>query len=258
MSPVHPFYKLQASAPVFWGHPFRREEMQALAKEYVAAMRSVQPHGPYCLGAMCLGVLIAQDMVLQLESEGEEVALFAIFDTWVLENSQIRSLWAIDYYYQRFRRLCTLSLNEQWTTVRRTVGRWIAPISGNGGNHGDGWRDALWPGKDFQAPRFNAPVILFKRPRQPYYRLRDPQMGWADRSLGGVEICEIECGHFEMFREPSVRLLGQKLGSRLESIAHRSQEPPAPVSVTRRDLTISPDSETLAGSAAWRKRTYSG
>jgi hypothetical protein len=128
MSPVHPFYKLQASAPVFWGHPFRREEMQALAKEYVAAMRSVQPHGPYCLGAMCLGVLIAQDMVLQLESEGEEVALLAIFDTWVLENSQIRSLWAIDYYYQRFRRLCTLSMNEQWTTVRRTVGRWIASV----------------------------------------------------------------------------------------------------------------------------------
>jgi thioesterase domain-containing protein len=250
MSPVHPFYKLQAAAPVFWGHPFRREEMQALAKDYVAAMRSVQPRGPYCLGAMCLGVLIAQDMVLQLESEGEEVALFAIFDTWVLENSQIRSLWAIDYYYQRFRRLCALSLNEQMNTVRRTVGRWIAPISGNGGNHGDGWRDAYWPGEDFQTPRFNAPVLLFKRPRQPYFRVRDPQMGWAGRSLGGVEICEIECGHVEMFREPNVRLLAQKLGSRLESIAHRSDEPPASVSVTGRDLTISPDSETWAGSAA--------
>jgi len=200
LSPVHPFYKLQASAPEILGHPFRREEMQAFAKEYIAAMRTVQPHGPYCLGAMCLGVLIAQEMVLQLESEGEEVALFAIFDTWVLENSQIRSLWAIDYYYQRFRRLCTLSLNEQLNTVRRTVGRWIAPLSRNGGNQGDGWRDAYWPGKDFQIPRFRAPVLLFKRPRQPYYRVRDPQMGWAGRSLGGVHICEIECGNFEMFR----------------------------------------------------------
>ncbi len=250
MSPDHPFYKLQAFAPVFWGHPFRREEMRAFAKEYVAAMRSVQPHGPYCLGAMCLGVLIAQDMVLQLESEGEEVAVFAIFDTWVLENSQIRSLWAVDYYYQRFRRLCTLSLNEQLNTVRRTVGRWIAPISGNGGNQGDGWRDAYWPGKDFQPPRFQAPVLLFKRPRQPYYRVRDRQMGWADRSLGGVEICEVECGHFEMFREPNVRLLGQKLGSRLESIAQRGQEPPPAVLPMERNLIIGPDSGTLAGSAA--------
>jgi thioesterase domain-containing protein len=250
LSPVHPFYKLQAAAPVFWGQPFRRQEMQVLAKEYVAAMRTVQPHGPYCLGAMCFGVLIAQDMILQLESEGEEVALFAIFDTWVLENSQIRSLWVVDYYYQRFRRLRALSLNEQLTTMRRTVSRWIAPISGNGGNHGDGWRNAYWPGKDFQAPRFHAPVLLFKRPRQPYFRLRDPQMGWAGRSLGGVEICEIECGHFEMFREPNVRLLGQKLGSRLESIAHRSQEPPPAVLATSRDLIVGPESGTLAGSAA--------
>jgi thioesterase domain-containing protein len=198
---------------------------------------------------MCLGVLIAQDMILQLESEGEEVALFAIFDTWVLENSQIRPLWAVDYYYQRFRRLWTLSWNEQLNTVRRTVGRWMAPISGNG-HRGDGWRDAYWPGKDFQTPRFNAPVLLFKRPRQPYFRVRDPQMGWAGRSLGGVEICEIECGHFEMFREPNVRLLGQKLGNRLENIAQRGPELPAPVSATGRDLTTSPDSGTWAGSAA--------
>jgi hypothetical protein len=75
-------------------------------------------------------------------------------------------------------------------------------------------------------------------------------MGWAGRSLGGVEICEIECGHFEMFREPNVRLLGQKLGSRLESIAHRSQEPPPAVLATSRDLIVGPESGTLAGSAA--------
>ena len=250
ISPAVPFYKLQASAPVFWGHPFRREEMQALAKEYVAAMRSVQPRGPYCVGAMCLSVLIAQDMVLQLESEGEEVALFAIFDTWVLENSQFRSLWAVDYYYQRIRMLRNRSLHAQLNTVRRTVGRWMAPASGNSPNQGDGWRDALWPGKDFQPPRFNAPVLLFKRPRQPYYRIRDPQMGWADRSLGGVEICEIECGHFEMLREPHVRLIGQKLGSRLQSIRHPSQESSAAIPATGRDLIVGPGSGTLAGSAA--------
>ncbi len=29
-----------------------------------------------------------------------------------------------------------------------------------------------WPVDDFQAPRFRAPVLLFKRPRQPYYYIR--------------------------------------------------------------------------------------
>jgi len=53
-----------------------------------------------------------------------------------------------------------------------------------------------------------------------------------------------------MFREPNVRLLGQKLGSRLESIAQRGQEPPPAVLPMERNLIIGPDSGTLAGSAA--------
>jgi len=39
-------YKLQASAPVVWGRPFTSDELQALARRYVAGMKSVQPHGP--------------------------------------------------------------------------------------------------------------------------------------------------------------------------------------------------------------------
>jgi thioesterase domain-containing protein len=249
LTPAHPFYKLQAPSPMMWTPPFRREEMQTLAKDYVAAMRSVQPHGPYCLGGMCLGVLIAQDMVLQLEAEGEEVALFTIFDTWVLENSQFRSLWAVDYYYQRIRALRSRSLNEQLSTMRRTVGRWIAPVSGESDVQRDGWREALWPGKEFEPPRFHAPILLFKRPRQPYYRIRDPQMGWADRSLGGVEISEIDCGHFEMFREPHVRAVAERLGARLQDIALRPHSP-ALLPAAGRDLIIGPESGTLAGSAA--------
>ena len=74
-------------------------------------------------------------------------------------------------------------------------------------------------------------------------------MGWADRSLGGVEISEIDCGHFEMFREPHVRLVGERLGARLQGITHRSDSPAA-LSATGRDLIIGPESGTLAGSAA--------
>ena len=38
---------------MMWTPPFRREEMQTLAKEYVAAMRSVQPQGLTAL-AVCV------------------------------------------------------------------------------------------------------------------------------------------------------------------------------------------------------------
>jgi thioesterase domain-containing protein len=238
---------LQASAPVVWGRPLTSDELQALARQYVAAMRSAQPHGPYCLGAMCEGVLIAQQMILQLESEGEEIGLFTIFDTWVLENSQIRSLWAIDYYMQRFRNFLALSLDKQFETVRRVFRR----ITGLGDtNSGSGWNRAYWPDKDFQPPRFRAPVLLFKRPRQPFFYVRDPQMGWGSRSIGNVETCELKCGHYEMLREPHVGLIGQTLGNRLQAIRNQQKVHSALWALSSDQCSSLFDSGTRAQTAA--------
>ncbi len=220
LPPNQSTYKLQASAPVVLGRHLKHEELQALASQYVKAMRSEQPHGPYCLGAMCEGVMIAQQMVLQLESEGQEVGLFTIFDTWVLENSRIRSLWAVDYYMQRFQSFRALSFDQQFATVRRVFKRITAPSVTNSGN---GSNRAYWPDKDFQPPRFWAPILLFKRPRQPYFYVRDLQMGWGSRSMGNVETCELKCGHFEMLREPHVRLIGQTIGNRLQAIRNQQK-----------------------------------
>jgi thioesterase domain-containing protein len=210
-----PMYKLQGLEPIVWGRPFRKDELTTLAKQYVAAMRSVQPHGPYCLGGMCEGVLIAQEIILTLESQGEEVGLFVIFDTWVLENSQIPALWVIDYYRQRFQIFRALPREEQRATIKKTVKRMFFK---NGHSSGSGWNRAYWPGENFEPPRFHAPVLLFKRERQPYYYVRDRNMGWGARSTGGVEIHEMKCGHVEMLRQPQVGIVAQALMARLKAI----------------------------------------
>ena len=80
------------------------------------------------------------------------------------------------------------------------------------------WTSAYWPKESFQPPRFRAPVLLFKRLRQPYYYVRGREMGWGTRSEGGVEICEIHCQHIEVLRLPYVQIIGQKLASRLQRI----------------------------------------
>ena len=219
---AHSIYKLQTPSPVVSGRPRTREELQNLGKQYVAAMRAEQPHGPYCFGAMCEGVLIAQEMILQLEAEGEDVALFTIFDTWVLENSQIRPLWKVDYYLQRFRELRSSTFEKKASTVRRVMKR---ITSRKNRTPGRGWDRAYWPSQDFQPPRFRAPVLLFKRPRQPYFYVRDPQMGWGFRSTGGVTTCEVKCGHVEMLREPHVRLVGQTIGKWLQAIGDKHGKP---------------------------------
>jgi thioesterase domain-containing protein len=210
----HSVYKLQASGTPNWDRPYERPRIQALAEEYVSAMRTVQPSGPFCLGAMCNGVLIAQEMIQQLESQGEGVALFAILDTWVLENSQVKILWKINYYKDRVQMLSRLSVREQLDFVARVLRR-----DGARREKSDpSWSEVYWPDESFCEPRFVAPVLLFKRPRQPFYYVRDREMGWGKRTAGGVEVCSVDCGHFEFLRQPNVTLLAQKLSARLDEI----------------------------------------
>ena len=216
-------YKVQASAPIASGRPFTKDELRALAQEHVAAIRSVQPHGPYCLGGMCEGVLIAQEVILELESLQEDVGVFAIFDTWVAENSQIRALWAVDYYRQRFQVFRSLQQPERLATMKRFVTRLFTKNGKHGNGSGTGWNQVYWPGEEFREPQFEAPVLLFKRPRQPYYYVRDPQMGWGARSAGGVEIYELNCGHYEFLRQPQVGIVGQVLAGKLQSIRDRER-----------------------------------
>jgi len=221
-------YKVQGSAPLVQGRPFTKNELRVLAQECVAAMRSVQPHGPYCLGGMCEGVVIAQEIILELESRHEEVGVFAIFDTWVLENSQIRVLWAVNYYRQRLQIFRSLPRQVRLATAKRFVERLFLKDGKPGNTLDSGWDRTYWPGEEFCEPQFQAPVLLFKRARQPYYYVRDPQMGWGVRSAGGVEICELNSAHHEILRLPQIGIIGKTLAGRLQAIRDGGvRRPPA-------------------------------
>lgn len=236
LGPQHSVYKLQAAGTGIWERPLEKEELHSLARQYISAMRSVQPHGPFCLGGMCNGVLIAQEMIRQLESQGEQVALFAILDTWVLENSQVKSLWAVHYYKERLRMLPRLPLREQMAIMGRLLKR-VGIGNGAGKTR---WAQAYWPDEGFQTPRFAAPVLLFKRPRQPFFYVRDPEMGWGARSAGGVEICEVNCGHYELLRQPHVLVVAERLLARLQEVNEQAREQvlpfPGPYSAAQSDL----------------------
>jgi thioesterase domain-containing protein len=227
-------YKLQGPGPGVWGRPFEREELSTLAEQYIRAMQTVQPRGPYCLGGMCDGVRIAQEIIVQLESRGEKVALFAILDTWVLENSQVRMLWAIHYYRERLRRFTYLPLRQKLSTLQRAFKR----LAGRSGSGKAGWSQAYWPDENFHPPQFRASVLLFKRPRQPFYYVRDPEMGWGERSTGGVEICEVRCGHFQILRQPHVGVIAERLSARLHKIDEQFRGKATTVPLSGTQLTV--------------------
>ena len=73
-----PFYAFQSMGLKEGETPLKRVEI--MAATYIEEMRSVQPSGPYLLGGLCFGGLIALEMARQLRIDGEEVGLVALLD----------------------------------------------------------------------------------------------------------------------------------------------------------------------------------
>jgi amino acid adenylation domain-containing protein len=216
MGPQRTVYKIQGHAPIVRQRPYTEEEMGQLSREYIAAMRSVQPEGPYSLGGMCDGTHISERIVLDLEAQGAEVGLFAIFDTWVVQHSQVRWLWQLDYYQRRLKELSKKGLGERLRKFKQVASNKADRLAGGAPGRTD-WRQAYWP-ENFTPPRFRAPILLFKRPKQNFFYVNDPQMGWGRRSESGVEVHEVEFHHLEILREPHVRVFGETIVAFMERL----------------------------------------
>ena len=62
------------------GVPMAHTRISDMAAYHIGKIKSVQPLGPYVLGGMCAGGVIAFEMALQLQARGERVALVALLD----------------------------------------------------------------------------------------------------------------------------------------------------------------------------------
>jgi thioesterase domain-containing protein len=61
--------------------------LEAMAVEYVEAIRSVQPKGPFVIGGWSLGGLIAYEMARQLSASGEKIHALLLLDTSIPDSS---------------------------------------------------------------------------------------------------------------------------------------------------------------------------
>ncbi|MDT0615855.1 amino acid adenylation domain-containing protein, partial [Streptomyces lancefieldiae] len=78
LGPERPVYGLQARGLTPPEPP--ADGLDAMVKDYLAELRSVQPEGPYHLLGWSFGGLVAHALATRLRAEGQEVALLAILD----------------------------------------------------------------------------------------------------------------------------------------------------------------------------------
>ena len=192
-------------------------ELESLAKDYISAMREVQAEGPYLLGGMCEGAQIACEMARQLDAEGQKVSLLAIFDTWNLDHtSRLRAFLRFSRAeqlsaLQRKVRIAAKKINLFLRSARSQPNRPRNPGSANYGL-----------GRDLVPRIYGGTVTVFRVAEQQYYRIRDEQLGWGRRALGGVGVYFIPGEHFTIFREPHVQALAQNLSDCIQKALESS------------------------------------
>lgn len=224
-----PFYGLQAREPEN-GLVFHTE-IEAMASEYVAAIRRLQPAGPYFLGGWSMGGVIAFEMARQLQQQQQQIAMLALIDVSppILEQREFdwRVLLAmfafdlgvasgtIDKLVEKMGRSQQMvQLRNLWMDAKRAS---VVPSD----------MTLIEFRKLFDIFKINADTLRRYRPGAYQGRITlfcgdeevgdlEPLKGWEEFATEGVDVHIVPGDHFSMIREPNVRALGAQLSKCIE------------------------------------------
>jgi len=199
MAQEQPLYGLPARG--LDGKELPDTRIEAMAAHCIHSMKQAQPRGPYRLAGYCSGGAIAFEMAHQLHAQGDTVELLALCDSVApgfRPMELARTTWNflrlknVRLVQQRLYRFVLQNLGLAHLREFRTVteAHYWAHLS---------YRPRPYPGR----------AVLF---RGSYtYDSHNPSLGWARFAKAGVDICIIPCGHSAMVKEPTVRVLAERL-----------------------------------------------
>jgi len=177
-----PTWALQS--PVLEGRGLPDRSVESLARKHVAALRKVQPQGPYQIAGHSFGGLVAFEMVQQLTAAGHRVQLLAVLDSFP-PNPQDHPPAEEVGLVQRLKSAAGLTL----TALRSTPGgeeHWR--FYNHSGDLGRRYRGRPWAGR--------ALVVVAQTPEK---QLRSR---WAPFLTGDVTTVEVSGDHLTMTRLP--------------------------------------------------------
>jgi amino acid adenylation domain-containing protein len=235
LGPEQPVYGLQAQLEEDPQIDFTRQQYEDTAREYIEAMRSVQPRGPYYVIGQCQGAYIAFEMARQIEASGQRFGWLGILDAWTEENTRHRWLFAAYRYAIALRSVALRTLDKikhavpgappECPTEPAASTAWVPTVSASGSpqpkpsSGPDLMHELYFPRKDFKPPAGASRITVFTVGRPEFYRVRDERMGWGDRTRGGVDVERVPGTHLTILREPHVNVLAEKILTRLPPVS---------------------------------------
>ncbi|MCC6655645.1 MAG: amino acid adenylation domain-containing protein [Flavobacteriales bacterium] len=187
------------------GHPVTFRTVRAIASHFIKEMRQVRPHGPYFLGGYSFGGIVAFEMACQLTSEGEEVPLLALFDSYAPAES-VSLIKKEEKLHEPLKRLVMRRLIRHYFDKGR-----VLPPKLRHFHIIDTYGEAS---KQYAPPVFPGKVTLIRTTVSP----GTPDMGWAELARDGVDIRHTPGDHYSLIKEPHVRALAQELRASMDQV----------------------------------------
>ncbi len=217
--------------------------MEALARHMVSALCRKQPKGPYYLCGYCQDGIFAYEVARQLAFYGHEVGLLALIEARNpsphfrvrtvngLRRNAIRLGFQFHQLYQLFR---TGEFPRYLRARRGELKRFLLRMS-SGVSPRFQFRarqsgridlqEFLYLQASFSKLKpLSCPTAIFRCADWPILSAGDPYFGWRELLNGPSEIHEVPGIHDEVFHEPNVRVLAEKLRNCLRN-ACRGETP---------------------------------
>ncbi|MBI1732450.1 MAG: hypothetical protein HYR49_06740 [Gammaproteobacteria bacterium] len=191
------------------------QSVEEMARFHVREMKMIAPKGPYLLLGRCMGGIVAYEMALQLQAEGEEVAFLGILDTQSPPRLEPRD--ARYYVTEAVKRV--IHYTRQGELLNATVGRYLQKSRRR---RSDSESEKILQKvmdtherarkRYIPAKLFEGTLLVFKNKKGSL----DAQQQWSRLATGGLEYLESNGDHKTMLEEPYIHEFVKKLTAAID------------------------------------------
>jgi phthiocerol/phenolphthiocerol synthesis type-I polyketide synthase E len=232
-----PFYGLQSQG--LDGDVPPLTKIEDMASLYVKEIRRARPSGPYLIGGYCMGGTIAYEVAQQLRSQGQDVALLALFDTMNWSKIPLLNVWnksfmaceKFMFHASNFFRLDSAGRSEFFAekvqALRNRIPVWKGMLQAkfekaeSGAESGSMALGQIWKANDLACvayiPKPYPGVVTDVRPMKQYGLFDRPDAKWDQLAEGGQNIIVLPVYPAGMLVEPFVRHLGSAVSKSIDA-----------------------------------------
>jgi thioesterase domain-containing protein len=212
LGPQQPFYGLQAQGVDGRLPPLT--SVEAMAAQYIEAIRTVDPTGPYRLAGYSGGGVIAYEMAQQLRREGHRVETIVMMDTLapqaarrkvpLLQKLWLKRHWTLDFmldWPSRRRRGREMQRQYQVALEKLARGESLPPELADFHL----FRTFTDAQERYQPQPYDGDIVLLRAElAETVYLYAGPQLGWNESVTGAIRVTRIGGSHFSMMAEPGI------------------------------------------------------